>query len=58
MKQPVLKLRRLLHIVTFKDSVGKTLKQEKFEARLNATAPDIPEPEGYVTAGWDTDFTV
>ena len=47
-----------LYTVTFLGSEGKVLKEEKVAEGMGATAPEIPELEGYVADGWDTDFSV
>ena len=44
------------HTVTFLDGQGNTLKEETVENGQAATAPDIPERDGYTFDGWDKDF--
>ncbi|MBR3971499.1 MAG: InlB B-repeat-containing protein [Ruminococcus sp.] len=42
--------------VTFVDYDGKVLKTQTVDYGTSATAPEVPEREGYTFKGWDTDF--
>ena len=46
-----------IYTVTFLDKDGNTLKTESVEEGTAATAPEVPEVEGYEFTGWDIDFT-
>ena len=47
-----------LYVVEFVDKNGKTLKEELVLEGQSATAPKkVPDVEGYVFTGWDTDFS-
>ena len=43
--------------VTFVDRDGAELKVEQVPEWKNATAPEVPERDGYVFDGWDVDFS-
>ena len=43
--------------VTFVDYDGTELKVDSVEAWWSATAPEVPEREGYQFVGWDVDFS-
>ena len=40
-----------------KDYDGTILKTETVELGQSATAPEVPERQGYAFVGWDTDFS-
>ncbi len=44
------------HTVTFQDYDGHVLKTEEVLDHLSATAPEVPEREGYTFTGWDVEF--
>ena len=46
-----------IYTVIFKDSEGNILKEQQVQEGQSATAPEIPELEGYVADGWDKDFS-
>ncbi len=45
------------YTVVFRDYDGTVLKTEEVEYSYSATAPADPSREGYMFAGWDTDYT-
>lgn len=45
------------HTVTFKDSNGNILDQQKVLHSFAATAPEAPAVEGYVFVGWSESYT-
>ncbi len=47
----------LIYTVTFVDTDGTVIAKQTVLAGGSATAPSVPEKDGYVFAGWDKDFT-
>ena len=46
------------YTVTFKNHDGTVIGTQTVEHGASATAPEVPERDGYVFAGWDGDYSI